>query len=380
MPKDQGYMSQENFWILISKKLAGEASPEELSALADLIDKHPEWQYALQNLEDLWRQRNETPTQEDEDAYLLHLQRMKENHLFENETETNPTDAYFFVNEVNRPRRIRWMLAAALVFGIALSGFFWLRQSREHDQLAQASLPGSGTDKSVISTRLGSKSKIQLPDGSTVWLNAGSKLTYDKQFGKTLREVELTGEGYFDVVKDPEHPFVIHTQRIDIRVLGTVFNVKAYPEDKTTETSLIRGSVEVSVKDRPNDKIILSPHEKLVVENKPDSPIEKIAASKPNIQPAISIKPLQYNIEDSTVAETLWVDNRLVFREESFSELAKRMERWYNVFIEIRDPELNSVKLSGIFSDETVEQALQALMFTTPFRYEIKGDRIFIYK
>lgn len=368
-------MSQEKFWILLSKKLAREASPEELQDLESMILEHPEWQFAIQNLEDLWKLKADQPTQEGEDAYLLHLQRIKESHLFNNETETNPSDAYFFDNETRNPRWFRWMAAAAAVLVLTL-GAYWLFQSRNNEEAA----PLASADQNVISTRPGSKSKVQLPDGSIVWLNAGSKLTYDKQFGKTLREVELTGEGYFDVVKDPSKPFLIHTKTIDIRVLGTVFNVKAYPEDKTTETSLIRGSVEVSVKDRPNDKIILSPNEKLVVQNHREQEAEKIASKRPVIRPEILIRPLRYNIEDSTLVETVWVENRLVFREETFSDLAKRLERWYNVFIEIRDPELADMKLSGTFSDETIDEALQALTFTAPFKYERVNDRIFVHK
>ncbi len=118
-----------------------------------------------------------------------------------------------------------------------------------------------------ISTRPGSKSKVELPDGSVVWLNAGSTLTYDKDFGKENRAVTLIGEGFFDVTKNKEKPFIISTESISIKVLGTVFNVKAYKEDKQTETSLIHGSIEVTIKNRPNDKIILSPSEKLIVEN-----------------------------------------------------------------------------------------------------------------
>ena len=368
-------MSQEKFWILFSKKLASEASPEELQDLEQLVAQHPEWQFALQNLEDLWKLNTDQPTHECEDAYLLHLQRLKEGNLLNNETKTNPSDAYFFDNETRNPNRFRWMMAAAAVLVMALGSYWWFTSSSQEEEAPQVK-----ADQNVISTRPGSKSKVQLPDGSVVWLNAGSKLTYDKQFGKTLREVELTGEGYFDVVKDPSKPFLIHTKTIDIRVLGTVFNVKAYPEDRTTETSLIRGSVEVSVKDRPNDKIILSPNEKLVVQNHREVVAEKVAARRPAIRPEISIRPLRYNVEDSTLNEIQWVENRLVFREESFSELAKRLERWYNVFIEIKDPELANLKLSGTFSEETVEEALQALMFTAPFKYEITNDRIFVHK
>ena len=229
---------------------------------------------------------------------------------------------------------------------------------------------------------------MQLPDGTVVLLNSGSKLTYNKDFGKGIREVTLVGEGYFDVTRNKEVPFIIHTSNIDIKVLGTVFNVKAYPEDKRTETSLIHGSIEVTIKNRPNDKIILSPSEKLVVENSVNLSKEitapaaemNVPPSEPAINTLMSVNKLKYDPADSTVAETQWIDNKLVFRDESFDELAARLERWYNVSIEIKDKRLQQRRFSGIFENETIEQALEALKESLPFRYEIKGTNIIIHR
>ena len=95
----------------------------------------------------------------------------------------------------------------------------------------------------LLSTK-GSRSRSLLPDGTTVWLNAGSKLYYENDFNGT-REVRLEGEAFFDVVKQTDRPFIVHTSGIDIKVLGTAFNVKSYPEDKTVETTLYRGLVQV---------------------------------------------------------------------------------------------------------------------------------------
>ncbi len=227
-----------------------------------------------------------------------------------------------------------------------------------------------------------------------VWLNAGSKLTYTKDFGKKNREVVLTGEAFFDVTKNPEKPFLIQTNSINIKVLGTAFNVKAYPEDKQTETSLIRGNIEVTIKNRPNDKIFLSPSEKLVVENivaiENNKKIKvQNSASRPTIKenfsiaplvPKLSINKLKYSPVDSTVAETQWINNRLVFRDESFTELAIRLERWYDVTIEINDAALEEARLNGIFQSETIVQALEALKISVPFSYDQKGNKITIYR
>src|SRR2546423_14261851 len=104
---------------------------------------------------------------------------------------------------------------------------------------------------------MGSRSKLVLPDGSTVWLNAGSKLTYNKDFGNNIREVSLVGEAFFDVMHIPDVPFVIETPTAVVKVLGTSFNVKAYPNETTTETSVIRGRVEISPRQRPGEKFVL---------------------------------------------------------------------------------------------------------------------------
>lgn len=370
-------MSQEKFWVLFSKKLSGEASEEELKELEELIQRHPEWQYPIQNLEEFWKQQPNRDMLHVEDAYLLHLHRMKELNV--------PFDEY---GQESAPvvaitsRRKWWAWSAAAVF-IIVAGLFAFNRVTGRKAADFEAVAGNLNE---VSTRLGSKSQVKLPDGSVVWLNAGSRITYDNQaFGKETREVTLVGEGFFDVTKDKTKPFIIHTASINIKVLGTAFNVKAYPEDKQTETSLIRGSIEVTIKNRPNDKIILSPSEKLIVDNNMIAQKEKTNTSLPvsapiPLQPLVSINKLKYNPEDSTVAETQWINNKLIFRDESFADLAVRMERWYDVKIEISDPGLMQAKLNGIFESETIIQALEALRILIPFRYEQTGNKILIHR
>ncbi|MCX6317829.1 MAG: FecR family protein [Bacteroidetes bacterium] len=374
-------MSQEKFWILFSKKLSGEASAEDLEELQLLVQQHPEWQYSIQNLEDLWKHNPPVTDQmQEEDAYLLHLHRMNELNIPFGDNPANDR-----LIDMETPSRRKWYWAAAAVLAISAGLLLFNRISR-----------GSGTDKDAVagninevSTRPGSKSMVKLPDGSTVWLNAGSKISYTKDFGKDIREVYLTGEGFFDVTKNKEKPFIIHTSSINIKVLGTSFNVRAYPEDKQTETSLIHGSIEVTIKNRPNDKIILSPSEKLIVENNQALQTENVKPSTVKAVPAtaavapmVSINKLKYNVADSTVAETQWINNKLVFRDESFADLAVRMERWYDVNIEINDPVLRQARLNGIFEKETIQQALEALRLSLPlsFKYDQNGNNIIIHR
>ncbi len=365
-------MSQEKFWILLPKKLSGEASEEELKELESLIAENPAWQYAIQNLSDLWKQKSTDDHMQAEDAYMLHLHRMTEMNIpFGDSFPELPTPV-----SRTRIRKWYWAAAALIVITTGILGFGKLFTRGNGKTIAQ-------NEVNEISTRKGSKSEIKLPDGSVVWLNAGSKLTYTKEYGQVIREVSLTGEGYFDVVKMKDKPFIIHTSNINIKVLGTVFNVKAYPEDKQTETSLIRGSIEVTINNRPSDKIILSPNEKLVVQNEL---FLKTEAKKNNLKytpPTVSVNKLEYNLEDSAIVETQWVANKLVFDDLSFGEIVVMMERWYNVDIELHDKVLDQTRMTGNFEKESIDQALEALKLSVPlipFRYEQEGNKIIIHR
>jgi len=364
-------MSQEQFWILLSKKIAGEANAQELAELEQLMQQHPEWQYAAQNLSDLWASQPVTNTANEEDAYLLHVQRMKEQGVgFEdNVLYAYPASTASSASHFATYRKVYFALAVAASMMVAV---FVLPSLFNPAKTAVAAVK----EPNEITTNNGSRTKVQLPDGSIVWLNAGSSIKYDEHFGNKTRDVILSGEAFFDVVKNKEKPFIIHTPNIDIKVLGTAFNVKAYPKDPTTETSLIRGLIEVTIKNRSNDKIILTPNEKLIVENNPAGNRENSSTGKP--EPVISINPIKPNRTDSTINEIQWVQNRLVFDDEPLQEIALKMERWYNVTIDIKDEELLYKRISGSFINENIDQAMEALSITGRFRYKRINNTIFI--
>lgn len=359
-------MSQERFWLLIAKKIANEANEQELIELNHYIQEHPEWQFAVQNLENIWQIPLPINKAEAEDAFMLHLNKLGENNRFDLAQDN--------VVEANSRRFIpQWVYYAAASLIMFIGALYFFTKSPAVKSIAKK-LP----ELNEISTRLGSKSQVKLPDGSIVWLNGGSKLIYQKDFGKIIREVTLIGEGYFDVVKNKEVPFIINTKSIRIKVLGTVFNVKAYPEDKQTETSLITGRIEVTIKNRPDDKIILSPNEKLIVENELIESQKKERAI--DLIPAVSINKLRFITPDSTVAENQWVENKLVFRDQTFEELAIMMERWYNVNLDIQSEALKSTRMNGNFEKETIDQAIEALKLIIPFKTNQKGNTIIIYQ
>jgi transmembrane sensor len=363
-------MHIERLWQLVSKKLSGEATAEELTELEELLRLHPEMHYALQHIQDLW-QMQPNPAPEAGDAFLRHLEKMNAKGIDVSPWTQDPTPN---VSSLPQPRKrsISRYLVAGLSFAAVIIVLILVLQNGQTGQSAPQNL-------SEISTRNGSRTRINLPDGSVVWLNAGSKLVYDRNFDSKLREVSLTGEAYFDVVKNPNKPFIIHAGKMDIKVLGTLFNVKSYPGEAHTEASLIHGSIEVMIKDRPSEKIILKPNEKIIVANEPQQ--AQGDAKKANVrnEPIVAIRHLNYEPKDSTIIETSWVENKLIFQDESFKEMASRLERWYGVNIRFKNDKVQQLRFSGTFTRETIEQALAGLKITGGFNYSISDSTILIY-
>ncbi len=378
-------MKEEKFWLLVSKKITGEATAGELLLLEQLVSGNPEWRTIMENLQEFW---NSTPPaaytgthQRNEDAYLSHISRLKEKVPDFNLTaDFNVNEIEYVPQSLKKPFLRRWTTYAAAT--ILIGGIILLFPLFYKGETSPATAPEKAGNE--ISINPGSRSKIKLPDGSSVWINSGSKLSYANSFKGKDREVELDGEAYFDVVKDADHPFIVHTSGIDIKVLGTAFNVKAYRSDPLIEATLIHGSIEVINKNRPGSPtIMLKPLEKLVYNKYPvaDPRDQRAAVTVPDPDAySITIKPLNKEIAEDEIVETAWVYNKLAFEDEKFEDLVLKMERWYNLTIIIENEKLKNHRISGSFVDETAEQALKELQFLVPFRYSIKNREVKITK
>lgn len=371
---NQANSADHYFWKLLSKKLSGESSETELNEFQNLLNKNPELQHHAELISAMWDEKSINDQHEGETAYLRHILKFKSDFFSDQHDDSgfNSEGDY----QVEKPRSyfrpVNFLFAAILIM-VAFTGYFLLTRNKPTDNIL------SQDNISSVETKNGNRTKILLPDGTQVWLNAGSDLDYNqKLFNQKLREVSLEGEALFDVVKNSQKPFIIHTKNMDIRVLGTVINVKSYNEDKTAEASLIHGAIEIILKNRKNQKIILKPNEKLVVENEISNP-EKQVEQKKN-QPLVVIDRITINTADSSIEETLWTNNKLVIRSDTFREMANKMERWYDVTIEILDKQLEQKEFNVVFENETIEQALTALSLNTFFKYDIKGKKIVIYR
>lgn len=362
---------------MISLKFSGEAQPEELSELEEMLKEHPDMQLRARMMEKIWAAPPENTTGT-ETSFSKHMQRLS-NHFsepalqYEEELPAEPEE------KTRRPlvRRLSWITGIAAVLVMV-----WYIAYREPAKTGKESALAQNT----VSTKKGSKSKIQLPDGTEVWLNADSKITYNEKFQGNIREVQLSGEAFFDVVRDESRPFIIHTDVIDVKVLGTAFNVRSYADEKNTETSLIRGLVEVTLRSNPDKKFTLKPNDKLIVKNDKGADDAQPAGSGPSHdtrQPLLTtiMGKIKFTENESSALETLWVSNKLAFDKEPLADIAGKIERWYDVKVKITGKELKEGEYSGVFENESLEQVMEALQLSGSgdFNYSINKKEVTIY-
>jgi len=375
--QEEQIRQEDRFWLLVSLKLAGEATSEELAELEILLQQRPEMGLRMEVLNGLWLGEQEDQSRRN-DALNRHLQRLS-NHL---STPTLNYEAVPAVEEasvlmpVETDRRGVYRLLWPMVgIAAAVALIFFISRRPENiksDHVEQMA-------ENTISTKPGSKSKIQLPDGSQVWLNADSRITYNESFRGPAREVQITGEAYFDIAKDKDHPFIIHANSIDVRVLGTSLNIRSYANEKNTEAVLIRGSIEVTIRSSPDKKIILQPNEKLVVQNGKAVLVKGVpSVQKYEDAPVMTLGKAHVQPKDTVAMDILWVKNKLAFDQESLEEVAKKIERWYAVKVTITDEKLKHVAYSGVFEDESLRQVMEALRLSGNIRYWINKKEVTI--
>lgn len=204
----------------------------------------------------------------------------------------------------------------------------------------------------------GQISGFHLPDGTIVWLNAGSTLHYPESFRGDEREVELYGEAYFEVAENPDKPFIVRTNSLTTRALGTSFNVKAYPEDGTEEITLVTGKVQVSDKDTRGYQIV--------------NPDQKV-----RYEPAGG---LQEPAETLASLAKAWTQRELVFVRENFGTIAKTFERWYDVEFLFLDEELKNEVFVYHFKDLSLSNSMLVLKELTDFEFEITDQTVIVKK
>jgi len=317
---------------LIVRYLNGNCTREEQEELKAWIEESADKKNEFLSVKDIWDSLN---TPKDNTAEQL---------------------AIFYKNQYLRSKssRILWIRSLSAIAAILIVGLIF-----------SVLVPTNSTKRSesvqIFSVPLGSRSKVILEDGSEVSLNSGSELKYSTGFSSENRVVSLTGEAFFSVKTDKDHPFTVKTSDFDIKVTGTKFNVCSYSDNKYSTATLAEGKISLQLKDKSKMLQVV--------------PGEKFQLDRKTLTNSLSSADVE--------SEIAWKDDQFIFKNIPFPELAKRLERWYDIKLNYSDQKLQSYAFTGKFKNqETIWQVLDALKLIFPIDYQKTTFREFkiIYK
>jgi len=356
-------MTNDRFTELLAKYLSEQISTDEYSEFEYLLGTDESLRDQFDYFKSFWK--NNPATYNNSEA------------LFDRIKSKIETDSDSVLIERSKKKRIRYLCSMAAIFVVAILCFSVYKFVLHHNSENSA--------WQTVKVLPGKKSVIRLVDGTMVTLNAESSFRYPASFSGGTRNVYLSGEAFFDVKHDVAHPFIVHTKRMNVRVLGTAFDVKSYSNDSASEATLIRGIIEVSLPDRPSDRIILKPNEKLIVNHASQQITPKndpATAKTGNVHndTKYTITSLTYFQKyDSAIVETSWLNDRFVFKDEDFTTLCHRLERRFGVDIHIENNNYGAYRFTGSFAKENIQEALDVLSYAEPFHYKENNGTINIY-
>ncbi len=362
----------EKILALLIEHLRGECSVEDFQVIRNWLSESTENKRFYDELGDLW---NATAKNDHEifDAFRA----LKQVKLQTGQYGTVKSGGVVFsrLSSLYSVLKIAAIFLMAIVIGILAN------------HLSSGKIVATENSITEITTPLGSKTIITLPDSTKVWLNAGSKIRYDSHFNQKNRVVSLEGEAFFDVTKKMGRLFLVKTNDITVRVLGTAFNVKAYPGEGSIETTLVRGSL--IVEQRSNGKAInqavLEPNQRAILIKK-EGKLYLSEAENQSLKHEEAGKSVRVNEklllskQVDTDIFTAWKDNQLIFRNEGFESLAVKLARWYGVQIIIKDDEIKKYHFNGTIVNETIQDVMEIIRYTLPISYSIEHNIITIQK
>ncbi len=359
---------------IIINYLKGEASSDEQQKLSRWLDQNTENKKRFDQFNDIWFGTSKGLQAKLKFDAIGALKKV--NHKI-SLSEEQPNSKKLI--EMTRIQAFLRIAAVVLItFGLSSLAFWQFYSGKK------ISISDSITE---VTAPIGSKSKVTLPDGTKIWLNAGSTIRYNGNFNKINREIKLEGEAYFDVTKNKQMPFIVHTlSNINIRVLGTAFNLKAYPREGSVETTLVRGSLIVEQGGSKEKKVTtLAPNQRATYIKKEGrvflSEIDKQTLKTESPQKLDQLKEkVLFAPKVETEIFTSWKDNKLVFRNEGFESLAVKLERWYGVQINFAGDEIKNYHFNGAIENETINDVFNIISYTLPIKYTIKHNIITVSK
>jgi transmembrane sensor len=340
------YMSNDRLVELTTRSLSGEATQEELKELEALLAADANALARYRMMQQFWNQHDAVSQPAVEEA----LQKVLGQLQLSTAVEAVPIQQENVV-----PMRTNWWkrLAVAAVIIIAGSAAIWYMSEKETTV--------SAADLVEKHNARGTKSTIELTDGSKIWLNADSKVKYPEVFTGDTREVYLNGEAFFEVAKNPSKPFIIHLANGTVRVLGTSFNVRAYDNEKIVETSVATGKVafipKYQSRQQKQDTLFITPNNKV----------------------RYSLEEDMANLIPTAAAEDkAWTEGRLIFRGLTLEEIAVELERYFGKKVRFVDEEPKFFRLTGSFQNNSLDEIMYYLSKTKEFNYQITDSELVI--
>lgn len=277
----------------------------------------------------------------------------------------------------------RRLMRYAAMIALAVIGCSALFCSmREGHPAAPETVPAEERIEFAVS--FGSPASTSLPDGSRIWVNAGSRISYAPDYNDTQREIRLEGEAYFDVTTDPNKPFVVRARDISIVATGTAFNVSAYADDLSVTTTLVHGRVTINGGSIP-EPIEVAPNqtvEYFIGENGRASMARSLEES--NLTPATrNISVIAHvpaiKLENNPAIYTSWKEEQWVIEGERLESLMHKIERRYNVSVYFTDEEIKGYRFNGSFAGETIDETLRIIHRTLPIDYKIDKGIVLLF-
>ena len=342
-------IKDKNYTGILKKLFNYEYSEKELQQLLDNLSKEEEKQHFFAETERLWDASKDNKNQLPVDSEKIYEQVLSKIKQTGENDKLKP--ASVFKRIVCHPN-IQWFIKIAAVFIVTALLFvagYSLKHHRNKKVLAYV----------TVEVPLGVKKTVILPDNTKVWINAGSTLRYPKHFGN-MRTVHLTGEAYFEVTKDPRHPFIVCTPVMNIKVLGTGFDVSAYPGDNQMKTTLVHGKV-------------------MVYQVNGDGLVKKKAILLPGEQSIFWVAGKTFSVKKvNTNNYTAWRNGKLIFKDTPLSEVIKQIDRWYNVKTFVHDEVIEQFDYTVQFDKDSLNCVLKVLQEITPIRIIRSGRKIFV--
>ncbi|WP_127127493.1 FecR family protein [Pseudoflavitalea rhizosphaerae] len=340
---------------IIEKIATGNYSEEELHAfLEELKDMNDDDYKAIYNK--LYRVLPDIPDRQMSDAFHIEM-----------EKQLDSRESMEEAIVVTGWRKWRYYAAAAVLLLVLAGGIYWYLQPDQHR---------------IFAAKNGERKSVRLPDGSQVIINSGSTLSLSEHFDETDREVTLEGEVYFDIKSNEKKPFIIHTKASEVKVLGTAFNVRAYPSEETEVASLVRGAIQVRIKTETglSGEYLLKPMQKMIIRKTGQVEKDKtVQVEKKTKLLMPRIDSIHVNKIFDEVVETAWTKNKLVFDNETLQQAAARMQQWYGIEIRIENDSLKNLLYTASFEGETLEKVLEAIQFSIPMvKYKMENNGLYI--